>query len=53
MKHAGNYGNGNGAGDFTTWIQGNTTKAFAAFPYAPMGLTLDTYLAEIPLDLLK
>jgi hypothetical protein len=53
LTYAGNYGNGNGAGDFTTWIQGNTNKAFAAFPYAPMGLTLDTYLAKIPLDLLK
>jgi hypothetical protein len=53
LTYAGNYGNGNGAGDFTTWIQGNTNRAFVAFPYAPMGSTLDTYLAKIPLDLLK
>ncbi len=31
------------------WIHGNTNNAFVAFPYAPMGLTLDTYLAKIPL----
>jgi hypothetical protein len=53
LTYAGNYGNGNGAGDFTTWIQANRNRAFVAFPYAPMGVTLDTYLAEIPLDLLK
>jgi hypothetical protein len=53
LTYAGNYGNGNGAGDFTTWIQANTNKAFVAFPYAPVGVTLDTYLAEISLALLR
>jgi len=53
LTYAGNYGNGNGAGDFTTWVQGNTDKAFVAFPYAPLGVVLDTYLAEVPLILLR
>ena len=53
LTYAGNYGNGNGAGDFTTWVQGNSAKAFVAFPYAPLGIVEDTYLAEIPLGLLK
>lgn len=53
LTYVGNYRNGNGAGDFTTWIQGNKNKAFVTFPYAPMGITLDTYLAEIPLGVLK
>jgi len=53
LTYAGNYGNGNGAGDFTTWVQGNSDKAYVAYPYAPAGVTLDTYLAEVPLRLLK
>jgi hypothetical protein len=53
LTYAGNYGLGNGGGDFTTWVQGNTTAAFVAFPYAPRGEVLDTYLGKIPLSLLK
>ena len=53
LTYAGNYGNGNGGGDFTTWVQGNTTAAFVAFPYAPGGEVLDTYVAKIPLNILK
>ncbi len=53
LTYAGNYGNGNGGGDFTTWVQGNTNAAFVAFPYAPRGEVLDTYLAKVPLSILK
>jgi hypothetical protein len=53
LTYAGNYGNGNGGGDFTTWVTGNTTAAFVAFPYAPLGEVLDTYLAKVPLSILK
>jgi hypothetical protein len=53
LTYAGNYGNGNGAGDFVTWVTGNTDKAFVAFPYAPAGVALDTVLAEVPLSLLN
>ncbi len=53
LTYAGNYGNGNGAGDFTTWVQGNNDAAFVAFPYAPLGVVEDTYLAKIPLKLLE
>jgi hypothetical protein len=53
LTYAGNYGNGNGAGDFTTWVQGNNNNAFIAFPYAPMGVVEDTYLSAVPLALLK
>jgi hypothetical protein len=53
LTYAGNYGLGNGGGDFTTWVQGNTTAAFVAFPYAPRGEVLDTYLAKVPLAILK
>lgn len=53
LTYAGNYGGGNGAGDFVTWVTGNTNKAFVAFPYAPKGVVEDTYVAEIPLNLLK
>lgn len=52
LTYAGNYGNGNGAGDFTTWVQGNDQKAFVAFPFAPGGVVLDTYLAQVPLTIL-
>jgi hypothetical protein len=53
LTYAGNYGLGNGGGDFTTWVQGNTTAAFVAFPYAPRGEILDTYVAKVPLTILK
>ena len=53
LTYAGNYGNGNGGGDFTTWVQGNATNAFVASPYAPLGEVLDTYVAKVPLSILK
>ena len=53
LTYAGNYGNGNGAGDFTTWVTGNRDTAFVAFPYAPKGEVLDTYLARVPLRMLS
>jgi len=53
LTYAGWYGGGNGGGDFTTWVEGNNTDAFVAFPYAPRGEVLDTYLARVPLRLLK
>ncbi|MBI4474290.1 MAG: exo-alpha-sialidase, partial [Acidobacteria bacterium] len=53
LTYAGNYGNGNGGGDFTTWVTGNTTAAFVAFPFAPRGEVLDTYVAKIPLSILR
>ena len=53
LTYAGNYGNGNGGGDFTTWVQGNTSTAFVAFPYVPRGEVLDTYVAKVPLSLLQ
>jgi hypothetical protein len=53
LTYAGNYGNGNGGGDFTTWVQGNTDSAFVAFPFAPNGEVLNTYLAKVPLSILK
>lgn len=53
LTYAGNYGNGNGGGDFTTWVTGNKTGAFVAFPYAPAGKVLDTYLARVPLTVLQ
>ncbi len=51
LTYLGNYGVGNGVGDFTTWITGNTKYAFVAFPYAPDGLAEDTDVAQIPLSL--
>lgn len=53
LTYAGNYGNGNGAGDFTTWVQGNTDSAFVAFPLALRGEIEDTYLARVPLRMLS
>ena len=53
LTYAGNYGNGNGGGDFTTWVTGSTDTAFVAFPFAPRGEVLDTYVARVPLRLLK
>ena len=53
LTYAGNYGNGNGGGDFVTWVTGNTDTAFVAFPFAPRGEVLDTYVARVPLRLLS
>jgi hypothetical protein len=53
LTYAGNYGNGNGGGDFVTWVTGSTDTAFVAFPYAPRGSVLDTYVARVPLKLLQ
>jgi L-ascorbate metabolism protein UlaG (beta-lactamase superfamily) len=53
LTYAGNYGNGNGAGDFTTWVEGNEEAAFVAFPFAPKGEVEDTYLARVPLTILS
>ena len=53
LTYAGNYGNGNGGGDFTTWVVGNNDTAFLAFPFAPRGEVLDTYFARVPLSTLK
>jgi L-ascorbate metabolism protein UlaG (beta-lactamase superfamily) len=52
LTYAGNYGLGNGAGDYTTWVQGNDQSAFVAFPLALRGEIEDTYLALVPLSLL-
>jgi hypothetical protein len=40
-------------GDFTNWVVGNTTDAFVAFVFAPKGLNEDTWVARVPLSLLK
>ncbi|GIH15993.1 hypothetical protein Raf01_41650 [Rugosimonospora africana] len=53
LTYLGNYGDGNGAGDFTTWITGNREYAYIAFPYSPGALVEDTYLARVPLSSLK
>jgi hypothetical protein len=53
LTYAGNYGNGNGGGDFTTWVTGNAEAAFVAFPYSPGGAVEDTWLARVPLSLLR
>ena len=52
LTYLGNYGVGNGVGDFTTWITANSKDAYVAFPYAPDGLAEDTDVAQIPLSLL-
>lgn len=46
---AADYNLNNGAGDFNTWIAGSGQDALVAFPYAPGGRVMDTYLARIPL----
>ncbi|MEV4620587.1 hypothetical protein AB0J74_17995 [Asanoa sp. NPDC049573] len=46
---AADYNLNNGGGDFSTWITGDDRSAYVAFPYAPRGAVLDTYLAKIPL----
>lgn len=53
LTYSGNYGQGNGGGDFTTWVTGTATTAFVAFPYAPRGEVLDTYVARVPMSLLR
>lgn len=53
LTYDGNYGNGNGGGDFVTWTIGNDKDAFVAFPYSPRGEVEDTWLARVPLSLLK
>jgi hypothetical protein len=53
LTYDGNYGNGNGGGDFVTWTIGNDKDAFVAFPCAPGGEVEDTWLARVPLGLLK
>ena len=32
---------------------GNNQTAFIAFPYAPGGVVMDTYLARVPLNILQ
>jgi hypothetical protein len=53
LTYDGNYGNGNGGGDFVTWVTGNDRDAFVAFPHSPRGEVEDTWLARVPLNLLK
>jgi hypothetical protein len=53
LTYLGNYGNGNGGGDFSTWVTGNREFAFVAFPYAPMGVVEDTFVGKVPLSILK
>jgi len=53
LTYLGNYGRGNGGGDYTTWITGNGEYAFVVYPYAPRGAIMDTYLARIPLSELR
>ena len=40
-------------GDFTNWVVGNNTDAFVAFVFAPKGQNEDTWLARVPLSLLR
>jgi hypothetical protein len=40
-------------GDFTNWVTGNDTDAYVAFVFAPKGQNEDTWLARVPLSLLK
>jgi hypothetical protein len=49
---AADYNLNNGGGDFSTWITGDNKFAYVAFPYAPGGSVLDTYLAKIPLKIM-
>ena len=53
LTYAGNYGNGNGGGDFVTWVTGSNDTVFVAFPFAPKGKVLDTYLARVPVRALR
>jgi hypothetical protein len=50
---AADYNLNNGGGDFSTWVTGDNHSALVAFPYAPGGRVLDTYLARIPLAMLE
>jgi hypothetical protein len=52
LTYDGNYGNGNGGGDFVTWVTGSNSTAFVAFPYSPGGQVEDTFLGRVPLSLL-
>lgn len=47
------YNLNNGGGDFSTWITGDHHYAYVAFPYAPGGQVLDTYLAKVPLTMMQ
>lgn len=47
------YNLNNGGGDFSTWITGDQQYAYVAFPYAPGGLVLNTYLAKVPLTMMQ
>jgi hypothetical protein len=40
-------------GDFTNWVTGTDTDAYVAFVFAPKGQNQDTWLARVPLSLLK
>ncbi len=50
LLYIGNYNPTAGGGDFYSSITGNHTTALVAFPYAPRGQVLDTWLARIPLS---
>jgi hypothetical protein len=50
---AADYNLNNGGGDFSTWITGSSQFAFVAFPYAPGGQVLDTYLAKVRLTMME
>jgi hypothetical protein len=52
VPDAADYNLNNGGGDFSTWITGDNKFAYVAFPYAPGGRVLDTYLAKIPLTMM-
>ena len=52
VPDAADYNLNNGGGDFSTWITGDNKFAHVAFPYAPGGRVLDTYLAKIPLKMM-
>jgi hypothetical protein len=52
VPDAADYNLNNGGGDFSTWITGDNQFAYVAFPYAPGGRVLDTYIAKIPLKMM-
>jgi hypothetical protein len=47
------YNLNNGGGDFSTWITGDNQYAYVAFPYAPGGQVMNTYLAKVPLTMMQ
>jgi hypothetical protein len=53
LIYVGNYNPTAGGGDFVNWVTGNNEYAFVATPYMPGGVVEDTYLARVPLSLLK